>query len=108
LLLGAIWAVALWGFLSKVAFGHRVDAVSIWSYVLLGWMPIVAAPSIMPHMPMAAFWGMLLGGVCYSLGTVFLICDRKVPHFHAVWHLFVMAGSACHFLVILIFVAGAG
>lgn len=107
-LLGAIWAVALWGFLSKVVFGHRVESVSIWSYVLLGWMPIVAAPAILEIVPIAAFWWSLLGGVCYSIGTVFLVCDRKVPHFHAVWHLFVMAGSACHFLVILVFVAGAG
>lgn len=107
-LLVAIWAVALFGFLSKVAFGHRVEAVSIWSYVLLGWMPVVAAPLIMQQVPLVAFWGMLLGGVCYSIGTVFLICDKKVRHFHAVWHLFVIAGSVCHFLVILVFVAGVG
>ena len=104
-LLGAMWAVALFGFLSKVLFAYRVDSVSIWTYVVLGWMPVVAVPSILPQLPMAALWGMLLGGLCYSIGTVFLICDQKVPHFHALWHLFVIAGSACHFVVILLFVA---
>jgi hemolysin III len=108
LLLGAIWAVALFGFLSKVLFAYRVDSVSVWSYVVLGWMPVVAAPSIMHLVPMAAFWGMLIGGLCYSLGTVFLICDQKVRHFHALWHLCVIAGSTCHFLVILLFVARMG
>jgi hemolysin III len=108
LLFGAIWAVALFGFLSKVVFTYRVNAVSIWTYVVLGWMPVLSAPSIIHQMPMAAFWGMLLGGLCYSIGTVFLACDQKVRHFHAVWHLCVIAGSACHFVVILLFVASAG
>jgi hemolysin III len=108
LLLGAMWTVAIFGFLSKVLFAYRVDSVSIWTYIVLGWMPVVAVPSILPLMPMAALWGMLLGGICYSIGTIFLICDQKVPHFHALWHLFVIAGSACHFVVILLFVAPVG
>ena len=105
LLLGAIWAVALWGFLSKVAFAHRVDAASIWPCLLLGWMPVVSVPALVGIVPIAAFWWMLLGGLCYTLGTIFLRYDDKVRHFHAVWHLFVIAGSACHFLAILAFVA---
>jgi len=108
LLFGAIWAVALIGFLSKVFFSYRVDSVSIWTYIVLGWMPVVSVPSILPQLPLAALWGMLLGGLCYSIGTVFLICDQKVPHFHAIWHLCVIAGSACHFVVILLFVAPVG
>jgi hemolysin III len=105
LLLGAIWALALWGFLAKVAFAHRVEAVSIWPCMLLGWMPIISVPSFVGVVPLAAFWWMLVGGACYTLGTVFLIHDAKVRHFHAVWHLLVIAGSSCHFLAILLFVA---
>jgi hemolysin III len=48
---------------------------------------------------------MLIGGLCYTAGTVFLIFDNHVRHFHALWHLLVIAGSACHFFVILFFVA---
>jgi hemolysin III len=106
-LLATIWVVALLGFASKLFFAHRVEAVSIVSYVLLGWMPIVAAPALMQTLPMGAFWWMLVGGACYSLGTVFLHLDERVRHFHAVWHLCVIAGSACHFAGILFFVVRA-
>jgi hemolysin III len=105
LLLGAIWAIALWGFLSKVVFSHRVESVSLWPCILLGWMPTVSVPALAGIVPFAAFWWMLIGGLCYTLGTLFLRYDYKVRHFHAVWHLFVIAGSTCHFLAILAFVA---
>jgi hemolysin III len=105
LLLGAIWAVALYGFVSKVFFAHRVESVAVWPCVLLGWMPIVAAPSLLEMVSTAALMWMLLGGVCYSIGLVFLVNDQRMRHFHAVWHLFVIAGSTCHFLAILLFVA---
>jgi hemolysin III len=105
-LLAAMWTVALFGFVSKVFFAHRVEAVSIASYVLLGWMPMLAAPTLLHLVPMGAFWWMLLGGVCYTVGTIFLMNDDRVRHLHAVWHLCVIAGSACHFAGILIFVVG--
>jgi hemolysin III len=108
ILLGAMWAIALWGFVSKVLFAHRVDAVSVWPCIILGWLPAVAAPSLMQLVPTAVLWWMLAGGVFYSFGTLFLIYDNRVRHFHAVWHLFVIAGSACHFLAILVFIAWAG
>lgn len=104
-LLGAMWSVALFGFIAKVFFAHRVEAVSVASYILLGWMPIVAAPALMRLMPMGAFWWMVGGGLCYTVGTLFLMNDGRVRHFHALWHLCVIAGSVCHFLGILIFVA---
>ncbi len=105
LFLAAMWSVAIFGFISKVFLAHRVNAVSIWIYVVLGWMPIVAGPALIGLVDNAALWGMLIGGLCYTIGTVFLLLDNRVRHFHAAWHLFVMAGSACHFFVILIFVA---
>jgi hemolysin III len=108
ILLGAMWAVALWGFVSKVLFAHRVEAVSVWPCIVLGWLPAIAAPSLMHMIPLAVLWWMLAGGVLYSLGTLFLLNDNRIRHFHAVWHLFVIAGSACHFLAILAFIAPAG
>ena len=53
---------------------------------------------------MGAFWWMLGGGACYTIGTLFLTYDERVRHFHAIWHLCVIAGSICHFLGILLFV----
>jgi hemolysin III len=104
ILLGAIWTMAIAGFVSKVFFAHRVDFVSITPYVLLGWMPAMGAPTIVQTMPLPIFLWMVVGGVCYTIGTLFLIYDDRIRHFHAVWHLFVIAGSACHFVGILLVV----
>lgn len=105
LFLAAMWAVALFGFFSKVLFAHRVEAVSVWIYVVLGWMPVISAPSLIGIVPGIALWWMLVGGMCYTVGTLFLIYDKKVEYFHAIWHLFVIAGSALHFVAILLAVA---
>jgi hemolysin III len=100
-----MWAIALWGFCSKVLFAHRVDAVVVWPCVVLGWLPAIAAPSLMHVLPSAVLWWMLGGGILYTLGVLFLVYDNRMRHFHAVWHLCVMAGSACHFIAILMFIA---
>ena len=105
LFFGVMWTVALCGFVSKTLFSHRVDAVAIWIYVLLGWMPIATVPSLLEVVPAAALWWMLIGGLCYTGGTLFLVYDTRYPLFHAVWHVFVIAGSTCHFMTILVFVA---
>ncbi len=103
--LAVMWTIAIFGFLSKILLAHRVDAVSIWIYVVLGWMPILAVSSLVGPVPEVGMWWMLIGGLCYTVGTVFLALDNRVRHFHALWHLFVIAGSVCHFVVIFIFVA---
>jgi hemolysin III len=107
-LLGMMWVVAIAGFAAKVLFAHRVDAVSIVSYVLLGWMPIIAVPALWRSAPAGAFGSIIAGGLCYTVGTLFLIYDERVRHFHAAWHLCVIAGSACHFVGMLVFVLRGG
>ena len=104
ILLGAVWAVALYGFVSKVLFAHRVENVSMWPCILVGAMPFLAIPTLLTMLPLGALWWMILGVACYTLGLVFWLNDRRVRHFHAVWHLLVMAGSAAHFSGILLFV----
>jgi hemolysin III len=99
--------VALCGFVSKTLFSHRVDAVTVWLYLLLGWIPIVTVPSLLEVVAAAALWWMLVGGLCYTFGTLFLAYDEKYPFFHGVWHTFVIAGSTCHYLTILFFVVGS-
>lgn len=101
LFLSALWLLAWLGFASKVFFAHRLEAVSIWIYVALGWAPIVAAPSLMGLLPPAALGWLLVGGLWYTAGTVFLVYDLKAHWFHAIWHLFVIAGSASHYYAIL-------
>jgi len=104
LLLGAIWAVALGGFVSKVLLGYRLESVSVAPCLVLGAMPLVSIPTLLDVVSIEALWWMLLGMGFYMLGLVFFLNDGRVRHFHAVWHVLVMAGSTCHFLGILLFV----
>ena len=101
---GLMWTIALCGLLSKVLFSHRVEAVAIWSYLLLGWMPVVTVRSLVESIPAVVLWWMLIGGLCYTVGTVFLIYDDRRPFFHAIWHAFVIAGSMSHFFAIFLLV----
>jgi hemolysin III len=105
MLLAVVWAIAFWGFLSKVFFAHRVEAVSMWPCILLGALPFASVPALLGIISTTALWWMLIGIGCYTLGLVFWVNDRRVRHFHAVWHVLVIAGSACHFVCILLFVA---
>jgi len=107
MLLGALWAVAVLGFFAKIVLAHRVHSISMWSYITLGWLPVLAVPSMVHSVPLVIGGWMLVGGLCYTLGTLFLIFDARVRHFHAVWHLLVIAGSVCHFLGIFSAVASA-
>ena len=103
--LGLMWLVALYGCVSKIVLIGRPEAVRVWSYLLLGWMPIVVAPWMVEVVPTAAMWWMFAGGVCYTVGTLFLAGDTRYRYFHAVWHLFVLVASACHYVAIFWFVA---
>lgn len=105
LLLVLMWMVGLAGFFSKFFLAHRVEAASAASYVLMGWIPVVGVDPIVRQLPLPAVLLIFVGGLFYTIGTVFLTFDRKAKYFHAAWHVFVIAGSACHFLLILWYVA---
>jgi hemolysin III len=100
-LLSAMWTIALGGFFSKVVFVHRIHAASVAVPVLLGWMPLMGGRPMLELIPAQLAWWMLAGGICYTVGTLFLVYDYRHRYLHAVWHLFVIAGSACHFWAIL-------
>ena len=101
LFLSVIWAVGLLGFSSKVFARHRVIEFSSRSYILFGWLPALAMINLVPWVCVA--W-MALGGISYTVGTLFLLLDHRYRYFHAVWHLFVIAGSALHYYAIYRFV----
>src|SRR5690606_15959226 len=87
-------------FISKVLMVHRIDCASVAVPVLLGWMPLLGGPSLLEVVPAPVLWWMLAGGICYTLGTLFLIFDHRHDFLHSVWHLMVIAGTACHFVAI--------
>lgn len=97
LFLSVIWAVALLGFGSKVLTRHRVRKFSSHSYVLFGWLPALAMVNLVPWV--CVIW-MALGGISYTVGTFFLWLDHRYRYFHAIWHLFVIVGSALHYYAI--------
>jgi hemolysin III len=103
-LLAICWGIAIWNFATKVFYSHRVESVNMWPCIILGGIPLISIPAMLSVVPFAALWWVLLGMACYCLGLVFWCNDRKVKHFHAVWHILVIAGSACHFMGILLFV----
>ncbi|MGI9472941.1 MAG: PAQR family membrane homeostasis protein TrhA [Rubripirellula sp.] len=97
-------ALAFAGFFSKVLFTHRVDKISLWFYLVLGWGQAIALIPLLAILPSAAVTWIIAGAACYSIGVVFLVLDLRRYHFHAIWHLFVLAACGCHYYAILRYV----
>jgi len=106
-LFGIIWALALGGIAFKVFSRRRFHGVPISTatYLLMGWLGVLALPEIVKSVPPGALLWLLAGGAMYSAGVVFFSWERLRYH-HAVWHLFVLAGSACHYVAIAGYLAG--
>jgi hemolysin III len=66
---------------------------------------LVALGPLLRALPTQGFFWLLMGGICYTGGLVFYCLDQKISHFHGIWHLFVLAGSASHYFTILFYVA---
>src|SRR4051812_23245722 len=94
LLHGAMWVVAIAGFASKAIFTHGVHlgGVSLFAYITLGCMPVVALWPMAQTVPPGMLAWFLAGGLCFLAGTIFFKFDHRIPYFHAAWHLFVVAG----------------
>jgi hemolysin III len=103
-LFGLIWGLALLGVLFQVTLLRRWVGLSLGLYVGMGWAVIVAAKPLLETVPPQGLALLLLGGLSYTGGIVFYVWHR-LPYHHAVWHLFVLAGSVCHFCAILFYVA---
>jgi len=76
------------------------EMVPVWFYVIVASIPIIALPRILQYAGPGGFAWITAGGACYLLGVVFLTNDRKAPYLHAVWHVLVIMGSICHYIVI--------
>jgi hemolysin III len=95
-LLGTVWLLALVGVLLKtVGSGRKDHWISTGLYLAMGWLAILAIVPILRNLPLAGVTWLLAGGIFYSLGVVFFSWQR-LRFNHAIWHLFVLAGSACH------------
>lgn len=94
-----IWSLALSGVILKVVFKHRFRLVRVGIYLLMGWLIVFASADLVNSLSETALHLTIAGGLVYTVGVVFYLLDR-IPYMHAIWHLFVIGGSACHFSAI--------
>jgi hemolysin III len=104
-LFGIVWALALLGMLQETLFGHGTRRLSLVIYVLMGWVGIVAIVPLIEALSPAGFAWLAAGGVIYTAGIVFYVFDERFKHWHGIWHLFVVGGSAAHYVAVLGYVA---
>jgi hemolysin III len=98
-LFAAIWTLAALGIISKLFFHSRFRRLSTAFYLAMGWAIVVAIRPLALSLPQAGLWLLAAGGLCYTGGVVFYV--RKARYTHAIWHCFVLGGSACHFFAVL-------
>jgi len=110
-LFGIIWAIAIGGIIFKSIFADRFIVFATLGYLIMGWLIVFAWRPLSASLAPTALNMTFAGGLCYSIGTIFFGWEKipglkklNFPFVHAVWHLFVLAGSACMFFSILFFV----
>ncbi|HMO81455.1 MAG TPA: hemolysin III family protein [Pyrinomonadaceae bacterium] len=103
-LLAVVWSMALFGIAMKVIFGKRFNIAGVVSYLAMGWIGIIAVQPLYMAVGITPLVLVLAGGIAYSLGVIFYAA-RRIPYHHAIFHVFVLAGSMIHYFAILLYVA---
>jgi len=102
-LFGIIWGIAISGVVFKAFFTKKFLFLSTLFYIAMGWLIVLAWNPLVETLPTGGIVLLIAGGILYTLGTIFYVW-RGFPYHHAIWHLFVLAGSAAHFFAILLYV----
>lgn len=100
---GTIWGLAIAGIIFKLFFIDRFEKLSLTIYLLMGWLCIVAIMPMIAEIPLGGLIWLVAGGSFYTLGVIFFQWE-KLRYSHAIWHLFVLGGSICHYFSILFYV----
>ncbi|BAV33714.1 hemolysin III [Sulfuricaulis limicola] len=103
-LFGAIWAMAILGLVLDALPRRGARVLPFVIYFTMGWLILLALDPLLAALPRAGFYWLLAGGIFYTSGIVFFALDRRYPWMHGAWHLFVLAGSVCHYVAILLYV----
>jgi hemolysin III len=103
-LLGVVWGLAVLGSLQELKSKNGARILSVVIYVVMGWAALVALVPLLHALGPAGFAWLAAGGLFYTIGIVFYVLDARLTHAHGVWHLFVLAGSASHYVAILCYV----
>lgn len=100
-LFGIVWGLAVLGIVLKASVGaKRLTGLSTFVYLAMGWLILIVANQAWLLIPKWGLFWLFMGGLFYSGGVVFFVLE-KIPYFHFIWHLFVLAGTICHFVAIL-------
>jgi hemolysin III len=102
-LLGIVWSLALAGIAAKAVFGARWPVLSTALYICMGWTVVIAVKPLVEHVPPGGIAWLAAGGLAYTGGVVFYAWTR-LRYGHAIWHLFVLAGSVCHYIAVVLYV----
>lgn len=105
-LLVIIWLLAIIGVCLKTVFINRFDKLSVAAYILMGWLSVVVLRELFLNIPFEGLIWLAVGGVIYTIGTIFYILQR-IRYTHAIWHLFVLGGSLCHYFAVLFYLTPA-
>ena len=98
--LSVLWSLVLLGVIFKIYFTGKYEGFSIFLYIGMGWSGMVILPEMFAQMNAMSLNWLIIGGVFYSTGVIFYVW-HKLPYHHAIWHLFVIAGSISHFLAMI-------
>lgn len=102
-LFGTVWVLGTAGAVMKIFTTHRLRYIGPLLYIILGWIVVIALKPLSAALPAGGLVLLFAGGVAYTTGVIFYLWDR-LPYNHAIWHLFVLTGSVCHFCAIFYFV----
>lgn len=105
-LFGVVWGIALTGVILKFFFAGKFNVLSTLAYLAMGWLMVIAIKPLIAVLPVGALWLLVAGGLCYTLGTIFYLWE-KLPYNHAVWHVWVMGGSVCHWIAVFGYIVPA-
>ncbi|KAA3658157.1 MAG: hypothetical protein DWQ04_25980 [Chloroflexi bacterium] len=105
-LLAIVWGIALVGIIFRSVFVGRFEVLTTIGYVAMGWLIVVAFREMMVTIPPGGITLIIAGGLTYTVGVIFYAW-KKIPYNHAIWHLFVMGGSICHYFAMLFHVLPA-
>ena len=104
-LFGLVWGLAVLGIVVDAL--HRRETRRIFPvviYIVMGWLVLIALKPLLFVLPRAGVLWLVAGGLFYTVGIIFYALDKRLRHAHGIWHLFVLAGSVCHYLAIVLYV----
>jgi hemolysin III len=101
-LFGIVWSLAFAGIIFKIFFRHQFKVLSTCIYLFMGWLVVAAIEPLFNSFHYAGLFWLFGGGVSYTIGVIFYVLDKR-RFYHAIWHLFVLGGSTCHYLAVFLY-----